>query len=230
MALVGYARVSSVGQRLDVQLDKLKHCDKIFQEQTSGASGQRPWLRTCLEYVREGDTLVVTRLDRLARSTLHLCQIAEALARKQVGLHVLDQQIDTSDATGRLLFHMLGAIAQFETEIRAERQMDGIQKAKERGVHFGRKKTLTPAQVTELRHRRVHGDLIKTLMQDYGLSKASIYRYLGAHDASLGSTAHPSGMRGSASPGHGSAAAVRRRRALTREAEHIPEGRTRGTD
>ncbi len=73
MALVGYARVSSVGQRLDVQLDKLKHCDKIFQEKTSGASGQRPWLHACLEYVREGDTLVVTRLDRLARSTLHLC-------------------------------------------------------------------------------------------------------------------------------------------------------------
>jgi DNA invertase Pin-like site-specific DNA recombinase len=211
MALVGYARVSSVGQRLDVQLDKLQHCDKIFQETTSGASGQRPWLRTCLEYVREGDTLVVTRLDRLARSTWHLCQIADVLAGKQVGLHVLDQQIDTSDATGRLLFHMLGAIAQFETEIRAERQMDGIQKAKERGVHFGRKKTLTPAQVTELRHRRAHGDLIKTLMQDYGLSKASVYRYLGAHDASLRSTAHPSGMRGRAA--HGSAAVVRRRRA-----------------
>jgi DNA invertase Pin-like site-specific DNA recombinase len=223
MALVGYARVGSVGQRLDVQLDKLQHCDKIFQEQTSGASGQRPWLRTCLDYVREGDTLVVTRLDRLARSTLHLCQIAAALERKQVGLHVLDQQIDTSDATGRLLFHMLGAIAQFETEIRAERQMDGIQKAKARGVHFGRKKTLTPTQVTELRHRRAHGDLIKTLMQDYGLSKASVYRYLGAHDASLESTAHPSGRRGRA-------AAVRRRPAFTREAEHIPEGRTRGTD
>jgi DNA invertase Pin-like site-specific DNA recombinase len=184
MALVGYARVSSVGQRLDVQLDKLKHCDKIFQEQKSGASGQRPRLQTCLDYVREGDTLVVTCLDRLARSTWHLCQIAEALERKQVGLHVLDQQIDTRDATGRLLFHMLGAIAQFEMGIRAERQMDGIQKAKERGVHFGRKKTLTPAQVTELQHRRAHGDLINTLMQDYGLSKASVYRYLGAHDAS----------------------------------------------
>ena len=79
MALVGYARVSSVGQSLDVQLDKLRHCDKLFQEKQSGASGTRPNLHACLEYVREGDTLVVTRLDRLARSTLHLCQIAEAL-------------------------------------------------------------------------------------------------------------------------------------------------------
>jgi DNA invertase Pin-like site-specific DNA recombinase len=198
MALVGYARVSSVGQRLDVQLDKLQHCDKIFQEQTSGAAGQRPWLHTCLDYMREGDTLVVTRLDRLACSTWHLCQIAQALERKQVSLHVLDQQIDTRDATGRLLFQMLGVMAQFETAIRAERQMDGIQNAKARGVHFGRKKTLTPAQATVLRHRRAHGALITTLMQDYGLSKASVYRYLGAHDASLGSTAHASGRRGRA--------------------------------
>ena len=136
MAVVGYARVSSVGQTLDVQLDKLKHCDKIFQEKKSGASGKQPRLDACLEYVREGDTLVVTRLDRLARSTLHLCQIAADLESKQVNFHVIDQNINTSDATGRLLFNMLGAIAQFETELRAERQMDGIQKAKERGEYI----------------------------------------------------------------------------------------------
>ena len=130
MALVGYARVSSVVQSLEVQLDKLKHCDKIYQEKKSGTSSQRSQLKACLDYVREGDTLVITRLDRLARSTLHLCQIAVGLERKQVNLQVLDQNIDTSDATGRLLFNMLGAIGQFETEIRAERQMDGIQKAK----------------------------------------------------------------------------------------------------
>jgi DNA invertase Pin-like site-specific DNA recombinase len=144
MAQVGYARVSSVGQSLAVQLDKLQHCDRVFQETISGAAGKRPRLEACLEYVREGDTLVVTRLDRLARSTLHLCQIAAELARKQVHLQVLDQHLDTSDATGRLLFHMLGAIAQFETKLRAERQMDGIQKARARGVHLGRKKRLTP--------------------------------------------------------------------------------------
>lgn len=177
MALVGYARVSSVGQSLAVQREKLKHCDKLFQEKKSAAY-KRPRLHACLEYVREGDTLVVTRLDRLARSTLHLCQIAEELARKQVHLQVVDQQIDTSDATGRLLFNMLGAIAQFETEIRAERQMDGIQKAKEQGVHFGRQKRLTPPQITELRRRRKKGTLIKTLMAEYQLSKASVYRYL----------------------------------------------------
>ena len=178
MALIGYARVSSVGQTLDVQLDKLKQCDKVFQDKKSGTDSKRPRLTACLEYVREGDALIITRLDRLARSTLHLCQIAAELERKQVNLQVLDQNIDTSDATGRLLFNMLGAIAQFETEIRAERQLDGIQKAKERGVRFGRRKKLTKHQVSELRKRRQDGELIKQLMVDYNLSKASVYRYL----------------------------------------------------
>ena len=128
---------------------------------------------------------MVTRLDRLARSTLHLCQIAEQLQRQQVNLEVLDQSIDTNDATGRLLFNMLSAIAQFETEIRAERQMDGIIKAKEQGVHFGRKKKLLPEKIIELKRRREQGVLIRTLMQDYGLSKVSVYRYLKESDSSL---------------------------------------------
>ncbi len=178
MALVGYARVSSVGQSLDIQLDKLKHCKKIFQEKKSGTSQKRSQLETCLEYVREDDTLVVTRLDRLARSTLHLCQIADELKRKGVELQVLDQNINTGDATGRLLFNMLGAIAQFETEIRAERQMDGIAKAKQNGVRFGAQKKLTTKQIKELQRKREEGVLIKALMNDYKLSKASVYRYL----------------------------------------------------
>ena len=178
MAQVGYARVSSVGQSLDVQLDKLAQCAKVFQEKQSGTSDKRPRLKACLEYVRDGDTLMVTRLDRLARSTLHLCQIAEELSRKKVHLQVLDQNIDTSDATGRLLFNMLGAIGQFETEIRAERQMDGIKKARKRGVAFGRKKKLNTNDITTLRQKRADGVLIKTLMTDYNLSKASVYRYL----------------------------------------------------
>jgi DNA invertase Pin-like site-specific DNA recombinase len=179
MALVGYARVSSVGQSLDVQLDKLKNCHKIFQEKKSAAGGKRPELAACLEYVREGDALVVTRLDRLARSTLHLCQIADELKRKKVQLQVLDQNINTADATGRLLFNMLGAINQFETEIRAERQMDGILKAKQKGVKFGASKKLDKKQIEEMKAKRKSGVLIKTLMKEYKLSKASVYRYLG---------------------------------------------------
>ncbi len=183
MAHIGYARVSSVGQSLAVQRDKLKQCDKVFEEQRRGLAGKRPRLAACLEYVREGDTLVVTRLDRLARSTLHLCQIAEELRRKGVHLQVLDQSLNTSDATGRLLFHMLGAIAQFETELRAERQQEGIQHAKARGVVFGRHKTLTPPQVAELQARRQQGVLIRTLMRDYRISKATVYRYLSGAQA-----------------------------------------------
>ncbi len=179
MALIGYARVSSLGQSLDIQLGKLEHCEKVFQEKKSGTSDKRSRLKACLEYVRAGDVLVVTRLDRLARSTLHLCQIAETLKEKGGDLQVLDQSINTADATGRLLFNMLGAIGQFETEIRAERQMEGIHKAKERGVSFGRQKKLADDKVTQLKEKREQGTLIKDLMKEYGLSKASIYRYLG---------------------------------------------------
>ena len=178
MAIVGYARVSSVGQSLLLQIDKLKSCHKIYEEKRSGMTKARPKLKECLEYVREGDFLVVTRLDRLARSTLDLCEIAKMLERKGVQLKVLDQNIDTGDATGRLLFNMLGAIGQFETEIRAERQREGIQKAKERGIAFGRKRTITDEQIFELREKRTSGVLIKTLMKNYNLSKASVYRYL----------------------------------------------------
>lgn len=177
MILVGYARVSSIGQSLEVQLNKLSGCKKIFQEKKS-ATSQRPQLKICLEYLREGDALVVTRLDRLARSTLHLCQIAEELQRKNVNLKVIDQNIDTSDATGRLLFNMLGAINQFENEIRMERQIDGINAAKQRGVKFGRSKSLTPAEIIILKQKRESGTLIKDLMKEFGVSKSTLYRIL----------------------------------------------------
>lgn len=179
MSQIGYARVSSVGQSLDVQLDKLEQCDKIFQEKKSGVTDNRSRLKACLEYVREGDVLVITRLDRLARSTLHLCQIAETLKQKGVDLQVMDQNINTADATGRLLFNMLGAIGQFETEIRAERQMEGIHKAKQRGVTFGRQKKLSDQEIRDMKERREQGTLIKDLMKEYKLSKATVYRYLG---------------------------------------------------
>ena len=178
MALVGYARVSSIGQTLDVQRGRLEHCDKLFEEKASGLNGRRPELQKCMDYLREGDTLIITRLDRLARSTLHLCQIAADLDTKGIHLQVLDQSINTGDATGRLLFNMLGAIAQFETEIRSERQMEGIQKARSRGVQFGAKKKLSAEQIADLRQKREQGILIKDLMKEFELSKASVYRYL----------------------------------------------------
>ena len=176
--LVGYARVSSLGQSLEVQLEKLRHCEKVYREKKSGTLADRPALRACLDFVREGDTLVVTKLDRLARSTLHLCQIATDLGQKGVQLEVLDQGLETRSPTGKLLFHVLGAIAEFETALRKERQLEGIAHAKAHGVRFGRQHALTPQQVTTLRQQRASGILIKELMQEYRLSKAAIYRYL----------------------------------------------------
>jgi len=182
MAIVGYARVSSIGQSLEVQLDRLAHCDKVYQDQCRGTTAARPAFQACLDFVRAGDFLVVTRLDRLARSTFHLCQIANQLREKGVELQVLDQNLDTSDATGRLLFNMLGAIAQFETEIRAERQLEGIEKAKARGVAFGRRRSLSEQAVRELKQKRKAGVKIADLMAEFGLSKTSTYRYLASNN------------------------------------------------
>ena len=180
MSKVGYGRVSSIGQSLDVQSSKLKSfgCDKIFLDKHSGTTADRPKLKECRNYVRQGDSLVITKLDRLARSTYHLTQIAEELKEKDVDLIVLDQNIDTSTPTGKLLFNVLASIAEFETEIRKERQMEGIAKAKEKGVQFGRKPKLREREIDQLRQERENGAKISELMSKYSISKASVYRLL----------------------------------------------------
>ncbi|MDA0891394.1 MAG: recombinase family protein [Proteobacteria bacterium] len=182
MATVGYARVSSVGQSLEVQLQKLSEfgcqADHVFKEKRSGLTAQRQALEECLRFVRKGDLLVVTKLDRLARSTLDLHRIIEQLNTKGVAFKVLDQAIDTTTKEGRLMFSILASIAEFETELRKERQMEGIAKAKANGVKFGRQSALSPEQVAEMRQKRAQGVLIKDLMAQYQLSKASVYRLL----------------------------------------------------
>ena len=180
MAIVGYARVSSIGQSLEVQIDKLNDygCDKIFQEKRSGTTAQRPELKNCLDYVRDGDVLVITKLDRIARSTLDAHKIIDKLNNKGVGFKALDQSFDTTVKEGRLMFSILASIAEFETELRKERQLEGIAKAKQNGVHFGRKSKLSEKQIVELKQKRSGGILIKHLMLEYDLSKASVYRLL----------------------------------------------------
>ena len=179
MARIGYARVSSYGQSLDVQEEKLKDCDRIFKEKASGrTTANREQLALCLDYVRDGDFLVISRLDRLARSVRDLLNILKTLETKQVKLHVIDQQIDTSTPSGRLLVNLLGSIAEFENDLRKDRQADGIVMAKKKGVQFGRKKSLTEIQILEIREKRKNGFLIKELMDSFSLSKASIYRAL----------------------------------------------------
>jgi len=180
--IIGYARVSSTGQSLDVQIDKLKAagCGDIFQEKRSGLDGKRPELKACLRHLRKGDTLVISRIDRLARSTVHLHQIAEDLKARGIDLKVIDQHIDTSTAQGKLMFSMLAAIAEFETELRKERQADGIAKAKANGVKFGRKNEYTDELIEEMRQKRAEGVLIKDIMSEYDISKAHLYRLLKA--------------------------------------------------
>lgn len=180
MATIAYARVSTIGQSLDVQVDNLTKygCDKIYQEKRSGTTADRPELKQCLDYVRDGDVLVITKLDRLARSTLHLHKIVEQLNSKNVGFKVLDQSIDTTTKEGRLMFSILASIAEFETELRKERQLEGIAKAKDNGIRFGAKPKLTDDQIEEMKTKRKSGVLIRELMEEYKLSKASVYRLL----------------------------------------------------
>ena len=181
MTLVGYARVSSLGQSLDVQIDKLKiaGCEEIFQEKKSGADTNRPELKQCLKYVRKGDTLLITRIDRLARSTADLHRIVTSLSKNDVLFKVIDQPtIETVTSTGKLMFAVLAAIAEFENDIRSERQMDGILKAKERGVKFGRKTLITDEVKSRVRLMRSDGKLVREIMDSTGLSKASVYRAL----------------------------------------------------
>jgi DNA invertase Pin-like site-specific DNA recombinase len=180
--LVGYARVSSVGQSLDVQTEKLTKagCARIFAEKKSGRLYEnRPQLQACLAYVREGDILVISRLDRMARSVLDLAKIADSLEKNGVALRVLDQSIDTSTSEGRLMFSLLGAFAQFEADIRAERQLDGIALAKQKGVRFGRKAVLTDDQKATIRRLKVEENFsVGQLQSKFRVGRATIYRAL----------------------------------------------------
>lgn len=180
--LVGYARVSSAGQSLDVQLEKLMaaRCGRVFKEKRSGRQADgRPELQACLSYVREGDTLIVSRLDRVARSVLDLAKIADLLQRKGVALRVLDQGLDTSTAEGKLMFNLLGAFAEFEAEIRKERAADGVALALKKGVKFGRRRALTPEQMGKL--RRLHqeeGFSVSQLQDRFQVGRSTVYRAL----------------------------------------------------
>lgn len=176
---VGYARVSSSGQSLDVQLAALNEagCEKVFAEKQSGTStGKREKLQEALEFVREGDSLVVTRLDRLARSAVDLHNIVSQLARKGVSFKCLQQSgVDTSTSTGKLLLGMLAAIAEFETDIRKERQREGIERAKAAGVYKGRKPSVDASAVEALKAQGLGGTEIAKRL---GIGRASVYRVL----------------------------------------------------
>lgn len=176
---IGYARVSTTDQTLDVQRAALTDCDIVFEEQASGTRREgREQLDLALKVCQQGDTLVVTRLDRLGRSLRDLANIAHEMEGKGVSLRVLEQSVDTSTSAGKAFFGMLAVFAQFETDVRAERQREGIEKARRHGKYKGRLPSTTPEQREQIRNEHALG-LSKALIgRKLGVSRTTVYRVL----------------------------------------------------
>ena len=175
---VAYIRVSSSGQSLEVQRDAVTKANatKIFEEKVSGTSTQgRDKLRECLDFVREGDELVITRIDRLARSVLDLQLIIKELTEKGVSLTATEQPISTKDATSKCFLDMLGVFAELETNLRKERQMEGIAKAKEKGVYTGGKAKIDVEQIKKLKEEGMGATAIARQLK---IDRTSVYRLL----------------------------------------------------
>ncbi|CAO3418966.1 recombinase family protein [Azospirillum doebereinerae] len=182
--LIGYARTSTLDQKagIEAQVRDLRAagCEKLFQEQVSSVDvANREQLATALDFIREGDALVVTKLDRLARSVAHLMSVLETLKAKGASLRILNMGIDTSTPTGKLMLTMLGGVAEFEREIMLERQREGIAKAKEAGKYKGRKPT-AQAKAEEVRALQVQGLGATEIAKRLGIGRASVYRIMGA--------------------------------------------------
>jgi DNA invertase Pin-like site-specific DNA recombinase len=179
MAIYGYARVSSTDQDVSAQREALKTagCEIIREEKVSGTSCQgRDELKTLLEFLREGDTLVVVRVDRLARSLADLQTITQELEAKGVALKATEQPVDTSTSAGKAFFQMLGVFAEFETNLRKERQLDGIAKAKAAGVYKGRKPSIDVDEVKRLKEEEGLG--ATEIAKRMGIARTSVYRVL----------------------------------------------------
>ena len=179
MTIIGYARVSTSDQDLTIQLAALNAagCEVIRQEKASGTTiAGRQELRTVLEFIRAGDTLIVTRIDRLARSIGDLQDIVRTLRTKGAALRATEQPIDTATAAGKCFLNMLGVFAEFETNLRRERQLEGIAKAKAAGVYKGRPATIKAAQVRELKAQGIGASEIAKRLK---IGRASVYRVLG---------------------------------------------------
>lgn len=176
---IGYARVSTDDQNLDLQRDALRRvgCEVIYEETASGQSAQRAELNHCLKALRSGDTLVVWRLDRLGRSLGDLVQIASKLEAAGVAFESVTERIETASATGRLVFHLFGALAEFERNLIRERTQAGLQAARARGRSGGRKPALSPRAVREVRTLMADPDVRPAdVARRYGVSRSTVYR------------------------------------------------------
>ncbi len=184
--LIGYARVSTQDQQLSLQLDALEQagCEKVFSDTVSGAQAARPGLEQALSHVREGDTLVVWRLDRLGRSLRDLIETVRMLSGRGVGLKSLKESLDTTTSGGKLVFHVFGALAEFERDLVRERTNAGLAAARARGRKGGRPKALSERQQRQARTllkdpSNSVADICKTLK----ISRSTLYRYAAPKDA-----------------------------------------------
>jgi DNA invertase Pin-like site-specific DNA recombinase len=178
MPVIGYARVSTTDQNLELQENALRAagCEIVRSEKRSGTTTVgRDELRTVLDFLRKGDVLMVTRIDRLARSIGDLQDIVRAVKAKGASLKAIEQPIDTSTAAGKCFLDMLGVFAEFETNLRRERQLEGIAVAKERGVYKGRKASIDPSQIRQMKTEGMGPSAIAKALK---IGRASVYRAL----------------------------------------------------
>jgi len=178
--LVGYARVSTQDQNPELQLDALKEagCEKVFVEKASGAQRDRPELKAALDYMRSGDTLVVWKLDRLARSLKQLIETVESLEGQGMGFRSLTEAIDTTTSGGRLIFHIFGALAEFERSIIRERTNAGLESARARGRMGGRPKGLSDEDLAAAKALLNDPNIpMKEIAQRLGVVTSTLYRY-----------------------------------------------------
>lgn len=176
---IGYARVSTNDQRTDMQIDALEKagCTKIFEEKLSGRKDHRPELEKCLAFAREGDTLVVWKLDRLGRSLPHLVQTVKSLGERKIMFRSLKENIDTSTAAGKLVFHIFAALAEFECEIIRERTKSGLKAAEDRGSVIGRPRKIRNPQEAQIFARLCEqGATARQIREALGLSDTTYHR------------------------------------------------------
>lgn len=179
--LVGYARISTADQSLNLQEDALKRagCERVFKDTASGSKSERTGLKAALEFVREGDVLVVWRLDRLGRSLPHLLETVGGLESRKIGFKSLSESLDTTSSGGKFFFQVFGALAEFERNLIRERTQAGLKSARARGRFGGRPRTLDPQKADlarKLYNERVH--TVKEIARMVGISKPGLYHYL----------------------------------------------------
>ncbi|MBC6445287.1 MAG: recombinase family protein [Alphaproteobacteria bacterium GM202ARS2] len=177
----GFARVSTQDQNLALQRDALEAtgCDRVFVEKASGAQRDRPELKAAIDYMRDGDTLVVWKLDRLARSLKQLIETVENLGQRGIGLRSITESIDTGTSGGKLIFHVFGALAEFERSVIRERTQAGLKAARARGRVGGRPAALTDADLTEARALLSNPDIsVAQVAKRLGIAESTLYRHL----------------------------------------------------